>query len=118
MTKPMQSGAPLFRSVNHEEPAMPTKKESPTFKTIQAGTSVTWHYRSAVGHSTVTGVHKLVRRRVSHLLSRTRGSIRCYGDYPNRSVRGASLRARRRALRAVTPCAGAQTNADRMQTLC
>lgn len=38
---------------------MPTKKESPTFETIPAGTSVTWHYRSAIGHGTVTGVHKM-----------------------------------------------------------
>ena len=29
------------------------------FKTIPAGTKVTWHYRSARGHGTVTGVHKL-----------------------------------------------------------
>ena len=34
-------------------------KEVPTFKTIPKGTSVTWHYRSAIGHGTVTGVHKL-----------------------------------------------------------
>ena len=38
---------------------MPTKKKTPTFKTIAADTSVTWHYRSAIGHGTVTGVHKL-----------------------------------------------------------
>jgi len=37
---------------------MPTKK-APSFKTIPAGTSVSWHYRSAIGHGTVTGVHKL-----------------------------------------------------------
>ena len=37
---------------------MPTKKTA-TFKTIRKGTSVTWHYRSAIGHGTVTGVHKL-----------------------------------------------------------
>jgi len=36
---------------------MTTTKEA-TFKTIPAGTKVTWHYRSAVGHGTVTGVHK------------------------------------------------------------
>lgn len=29
------------------------------FKTIPAGTHVTWSYRGAVGHGTVTGVHKL-----------------------------------------------------------
>ena len=37
---------------------MPVKKTA-TFKTIPKGTSVTWHYRSAIGHGTVTGVHKL-----------------------------------------------------------
>jgi hypothetical protein len=30
-----------------------------TFKTIPPGTAVTWHYRSAIGHGTVIGVHKL-----------------------------------------------------------
>ena len=33
-----------------------TKK---TFTTLPAGTSVTWHYRSAIGHGTVVGVHKM-----------------------------------------------------------
>ena len=44
---------------------MPTKKVSekapkktPSFETIPSGTAVTWHYRSAIGHGTVTGVHK------------------------------------------------------------
>lgn len=37
---------------------MPTKNAA-TFKTIPKGTSVTWHYRSAIGHGTVIGVHKL-----------------------------------------------------------
>ncbi len=36
---------------------MPTKKAS-SFETIPAGTAVSWHYRSAIGHGTVTGVHK------------------------------------------------------------
>ncbi len=36
---------------------MPIKR-APLFKTIPAGTSVSWHYRSAIGHGTVTGVHK------------------------------------------------------------
>ncbi len=36
---------------------MPTQK-TPSFKTIPAGTSVSWHYRSAIGHGTVKGVHK------------------------------------------------------------
>jgi surface antigen len=30
-----------------------------TFTTIPAGTSVTWHYRSAIGHGTVVRVHKM-----------------------------------------------------------
>ena len=34
-----------------------TKKS--TFKTIPNGTSVTWHYRSAIGHGTVIGIHKM-----------------------------------------------------------
>lgn len=29
-----------------------------TFKTIPVGTNVTWHYRSAIGHGTVKGVHR------------------------------------------------------------
>ena len=37
---------------------MPTKQTA-SFKTIPNGTSVSWHYRSAIGHGTVTGVHKL-----------------------------------------------------------
>jgi hypothetical protein len=37
---------------------MPTKK-APTFKTIPNRTPVSWHYRSAIGHGTVTGVHEL-----------------------------------------------------------
>jgi hypothetical protein len=36
---------------------MPTSKRA-TFETIPVGTSVTWHYRSAIGHGTVIGVHK------------------------------------------------------------
>lgn len=40
---------------------MPAKKKTVkrTFETIPVGTKVTWHYRSAIGHGTVTGVHKL-----------------------------------------------------------
>jgi surface antigen len=30
-----------------------------SFETLPAGTHVTWHYRSAIGHGTVVGVHKL-----------------------------------------------------------
>ena len=33
-----------------------TKKAA--FKTIPVGTKVTWHYRSAIGHGTVSSVHK------------------------------------------------------------
>ena len=29
-----------------------------TFDTIPAGTKVAWHYRSAIGHGTVKGIHK------------------------------------------------------------
>ncbi len=36
-----------------------TTKKAPSFKTIPNGTGVSWHYRSAIGHGTVTGVHKL-----------------------------------------------------------
>ena len=36
-----------------------TTKKTPVFKTIPNGTAVSWHYRSAIGHGTVTGVHKL-----------------------------------------------------------
>lgn len=39
--------------------AKKTAKKAPTFKTIPTGTAVTWHYRSAIGHGTVSGVHKL-----------------------------------------------------------
>ncbi|HET7117119.1 MAG TPA: hypothetical protein VFI29_11540 [Hanamia sp.] len=34
-------------------------KEKSKFKTIPNGTSVTWHYRSAIGHGTVIGIHKM-----------------------------------------------------------
>lgn len=34
-------------------------KEKKSFETIPNGTKVTWHYRSAIGHGTVTGVHKM-----------------------------------------------------------
>jgi hypothetical protein len=36
---------------------MATAKKA-AFKTIPVGTKVTWHYRSAIGHGTVKGVHK------------------------------------------------------------
>ena len=37
---------------------MPTRKAA-TFETIPPGTSVTWHYRSAIGHGTVKGIYKM-----------------------------------------------------------
>lgn len=36
---------------------MATKKKE--FKTIPVGTKVSWHYRSAIGHGSVSGVAKL-----------------------------------------------------------
>ncbi|HET9669584.1 MAG TPA: hypothetical protein VFQ93_08245 [Casimicrobiaceae bacterium] len=37
---------------------MPTSKKA-MFETIPVGTQVTWHYRSAIGHGTVKGIHKM-----------------------------------------------------------
>ena len=37
---------------------MPTSNKA-MFETIPVGTSVTWHYRSAIGHGTVKGIHKM-----------------------------------------------------------
>ena len=40
---------------------MPLKKvpkKVPSFETIPVGTKVSWHYRSAIGHGTVAGIHK------------------------------------------------------------
>lgn len=34
-------------------------KKTAKVKTIPAGTPVSWHYRSAIGHGTVAGVRKL-----------------------------------------------------------
>ncbi len=45
------------RKVTKKAPKKATRKAA-SFKTIPAGTAVTWHYRSAIGHGTVTGVHK------------------------------------------------------------
>lgn len=36
-----------------------TVKKAASFQTIPNGTDVTWHYRSAIGHGTIVGVHKL-----------------------------------------------------------
>ena len=33
--------------------------EEKAFKTIAVGTKVSWHYRSAIGHGTVTGVSEM-----------------------------------------------------------
>ncbi len=33
-------------------------KQSTSFETIPVGTDVTWHYRSAIGHGTITGIHR------------------------------------------------------------
>lgn len=33
--------------------------DKPTFKPWAPGTDVSWHYRSAIGHGTIKGVHKL-----------------------------------------------------------
>jgi surface antigen len=33
--------------------------ETKTFETIPVGTKVSWHYRSAIGHGTVTGVSEM-----------------------------------------------------------
>lgn len=35
------------------------KKGKHKFRTIPNGTHVTWHYRTAIGHGTVIGIHKL-----------------------------------------------------------
>jgi hypothetical protein len=37
-------------------------RRAPGFATIPAGTPVSWHYRSAIGHGTVKSVHKLGTR--------------------------------------------------------
>ncbi|GAB3784919.1 hypothetical protein [Dyella agri] len=37
---------------------MATSKKA-AFETIPVGTKVTWHYRSAIGHGTVKGVHEM-----------------------------------------------------------
>lgn len=37
---------------------MAEKKETKSFKTIPVGTKVTWHYRSAIGHGVITGIHR------------------------------------------------------------
>lgn len=41
------------------KPTKKTESNAPSFETIPNGTDVTWHYRSAIGHGTVVGIHKL-----------------------------------------------------------
>lgn len=38
--------------------ATKSKKTDKEFDTIPAGTAVTWHYRSAIGHGTVKSLYK------------------------------------------------------------
>lgn len=38
--------------------ATTSKKTEKEFDTIPAGTEVTWHYRSAIGHGTVKSIYK------------------------------------------------------------
>ncbi len=38
--------------------ATKTKETEKKFDTIPAGTEVTWHYRSAIGHGTVKSIYK------------------------------------------------------------
>lgn len=38
--------------------SMSGRKSTKSAKTIPDGTDVSWHYRSAIGHGTVEGVHK------------------------------------------------------------
>lgn len=38
--------------------ATKSKTEAKKFDTIPAGTEVTWHYRSAIGHDTVKSIYK------------------------------------------------------------
>ena len=48
-----------------------------TFQTIPVGTNVTWHYRSAIGHGTVVGVHK-----VGTTADNTMYSVRQHDHHP------------------------------------
>ena len=48
-----------------------------TFETIPVGTKVTWHYRSAIGHGTVVGVHK-----IGTTADKTMYSVRQHDHHP------------------------------------
>ena len=50
---------PTKKAVSKTASKKTASKKTASFKTIPAGTAVSWHYRSAIGHGTVTGVHKL-----------------------------------------------------------
>jgi surface antigen len=45
-------------SLHHLSSSKEDHAEKHHFETIPAGTKVSWHYRSAIGHGTVEGVHK------------------------------------------------------------
>lgn len=45
------------------------KKGKHAFKTLEKGTHVSWHYRSAIGHGSIQGVHKLGKDHASTLYS-------------------------------------------------
>jgi len=47
------------------------------FETIPSGTKVTWHYRSAIGHGTVVGVH-----RIGTTAANTMYSVRQHDHHP------------------------------------
>jgi surface antigen len=48
-----------------------------TFETIPVGTKVTWRYRSAIGHGTVVGVHK-----IGTTADKTMYSVRQHDHHP------------------------------------
>jgi surface antigen len=48
-----------------------------TFETIPVGTKVTWRYRSAIGHGTVVGVHK-----IGPTADKTMYSVRQHDHHP------------------------------------
>ena len=58
---------------------MATTKKA--FPTIPTGTKVTWRYRSAIGHGTVTGVH-----RIGTTAENTMYSVRQHDHHPGESA--------------------------------
>lgn len=52
-------GAGPMDDTGADEDTIGGKAAKPDFKPLAAGTHVTWHYRGAIGHGTITGVHKL-----------------------------------------------------------